>query len=186
MANHDGKNSPLLATQPLGTKSKARSYQVEMLQQSLERNVIVAMPTGSGKTLIAVMRILAALECREDGLVWFCCPGVELALQQFRQISAQIPAYQSRMLSGSDNCEYWSCQTWLEALQGISIVVSTHAVRITQPPLMSIVSTSQILLDALKHAFVYMRDISLLVLDEGLNLFRDVATATEGEQRTMR
>lgn len=44
---------------------KLRSYQQEMLEQSLARNVIVAMPTGSGKTHIAVARIQAELERSE-------------------------------------------------------------------------------------------------------------------------
>lgn len=41
---------------------KLRSYQQEMLQLSLEKNIIVAMDTGSGKTHIAVARIRAELE----------------------------------------------------------------------------------------------------------------------------
>ncbi|KAG8531045.1 uncharacterized protein KY384_004402 [Bacidia gigantensis] len=35
---------------------KARNYQLEMLEESLQQNIIAAMPTGSGKTLIAVLR----------------------------------------------------------------------------------------------------------------------------------
>jgi hypothetical protein len=41
-----------------------RGYQREMLEQSLKRNVIVAMDTGSGKTQVAVMRIQHELETR--------------------------------------------------------------------------------------------------------------------------
>jgi hypothetical protein len=44
-----------------------RGYQREMLEQSLKRNVIVAMDTGSGKTQVAVMRIQHELEtCAPD------------------------------------------------------------------------------------------------------------------------
>jgi endoribonuclease Dicer len=39
----------------------ARDYQQEMLEQSLRRNIVVAMDTGSGKTLIAILRIKAFL-----------------------------------------------------------------------------------------------------------------------------
>jgi ERCC4-related helicase len=65
----------------LSLKVRLRSYQHEMLKKSLERNVIVAMPTGSkntllgpdvdstlltmfvgGKTHIAIARIQAELE----------------------------------------------------------------------------------------------------------------------------
>ena len=41
---------------------KARPYQKEMVEESLSRNIIVAMDTGSGKTHIAVMRMLYELE----------------------------------------------------------------------------------------------------------------------------
>ena len=34
-----------------------RGYQQEMFEKSLQRNTIVAMDTGSGKTLIAILRM---------------------------------------------------------------------------------------------------------------------------------
>ena len=128
-----------------------RNYQLEMLEDSMRRNIIVAMDTGSGKTLIAILRIQAELErCAIDKIVWFCAPTVALAEQQFLAISKQLPAYQSRVLSGKDNCEFWTKATWKEVLIGIRIVVSTHA----------------ILLDALMHGFVRIDQLSLLVFDE--------------------
>lgn len=48
---------------------KLRSYQQEMLEESLKRNVIVAMDTGSGKTHVAIARIQAELERSEPGKV---------------------------------------------------------------------------------------------------------------------
>lgn len=131
MVDLDGVADPSI--QLLGTKFKARSYQVEMLQQSLKQNIIIAMPTGSGKTLVAAMRALASLESQANKLVWFCAPKVELAYQQFRYISAQIPSFKSRILSGSDNCEYWSAQIWKDALKDTAIIVSTHAVSFDFP-----------------------------------------------------
>jgi endoribonuclease Dicer len=40
----------------------ARGYQREMLEQSLKRNIVAALDTGAGKTLIAILRIKAFLE----------------------------------------------------------------------------------------------------------------------------
>jgi endoribonuclease Dicer len=34
-----------------------REYQLEMLNESLKRNIIIALDTGSGKTHIAVLRL---------------------------------------------------------------------------------------------------------------------------------
>jgi ERCC4-related helicase len=48
-------------TQDAPVLPSARDYQQEMLQQSLRRNIVVAMDTGSGKTLIAILRIKAFL-----------------------------------------------------------------------------------------------------------------------------
>jgi len=78
----------------MSLKVRLRSYQHEMLKKSLERNVIVAMPTGSknrllgpdlnstlltvvvgGKTHIAIARIQAELERSQPNKVrhlWSC------------------------------------------------------------------------------------------------------------------
>ena len=41
---------------------KPRPYQLEMVQESLSKNIIIAMDTGSGKTHCAVMRMQYELE----------------------------------------------------------------------------------------------------------------------------
>ena len=51
---HEVDASPLSNTTLMPT---ARGYQQEMLDASLRRNVVIAMDTGSGKTLIAVLRM---------------------------------------------------------------------------------------------------------------------------------
>lgn len=135
-----------------------RPYQLEMLEESIQRNLIVAMDTGSGKTLIAILRIQAELErCAVDKIVWFCVPTVALAVQQYKSITEQLPAYQARVLSGNDNCDFWTPSTWKDVLEGTRIVVSTHS----------------ILLDALGHAFVQMDRLSLLVFDEAHRATKD-------------
>jgi ERCC4-related helicase len=84
-------------------------------------------------------------------LVWFTTPNVELALQQHRFLAAQLPAYSFRSITSLDNAEFWTSQeVWDSALLGIH----------------GIISTPQILLDAMRHGFVSMRNISLLVVDE--------------------
>lgn len=66
-------------------------------------------------------------------------------------ISTQLPAFQARVLSGADNVKFWTEQwTWDDILRGIRIVVSTH----------------QVLLEALEHGFIRMSKLALLVFDE--------------------
>ncbi|KAI9675092.1 MAG: Dicer-like protein 2 [Caeruleum heppii] len=131
---------------------KPRSYQQEMLEKSLEQNIIVAMDTGSGKTHIAVLRIATELErCPADKLVWFLAPSVVLCQQQHRVLRDYLPAYQSLLLVGDDGVDHWSEQSiWDAVLRNVRIVVSTP----------------KVLEDALTHAFVLVSRLALLIFDE--------------------
>ncbi|KAJ5101267.1 hypothetical protein NUU61_003489 [Penicillium alfredii] len=135
-----------------GAAYRPREYQLEMLEASRKQNIIVAMDTGSGKTHIAVLRIIAELEtCSPDKLVWFLAPTVALCLQQHEVIASQIPSVKTRVLTGLDNVDRWTEQAvWNEALKDVRVVVSTHAV----------------LSDALCHGFVLMSLLALIIFDE--------------------
>ncbi|KAK2809553.1 Dicer-like protein 2 [Arthroderma sp. PD_2] len=138
----------------LATTVRSRAYQLEMLEESLKQNTIVAMDTGSGKTQIAILRIREELErCPNHKLVWFLAPKVPLVEQQHLAISKQLPAYQTRVLTGADNVDRWSTQEiWDTVLLNTRIVVSTP----------------QVLLDALSNGFITLRRVALLVFDEGM------------------
>ncbi|KAK8171094.1 hypothetical protein BKA80DRAFT_305901 [Phyllosticta citrichinensis] len=131
---------------------RLRSYQTEMVEESLKQNIIVTMDTGSGKTHIAITRTDTELQsCDPDKLVWFLAPTVPLCDQQARLFERCLPAYQLRFLSGKDNVDSWSNQgIWDAVLKETRIVVSTP----------------QILHDALSHGFVKMSKIALLIFDE--------------------
>jgi ERCC4-related helicase len=87
-------------------------------------------------------------------MVWFLAPTVALAAQQFSVIQAQIPGVLSKFICGADNVDAWSSKpgVWDEVLSNIRIVVSTY----------------QILFDAVSHAFVRLKSLSLIVIDEGV------------------
>lgn len=89
-------------------------------------------------------------------LVWFLAPTVALCTQHHAVLTTQLPAVQSKLLSGADGVDRWTHRSlWDAVLKGVKIVVSTH----------------QILLDALSHAFVKFGTLSLLVFDEGSSPF---------------
>jgi ERCC4-related helicase len=88
-------------------------------------------------------------------LVWFLAPTVTLCEQQHEVFKSNLPGYGIQLLSGKDNVDRWTTQTeWDAVLLNVRIVLSTH----------------QVLLDALTHAFVKMSKLALLVFDEGLFL----------------
>ncbi|TAQ90330.1 hypothetical protein B7494_g1341 [Chlorociboria aeruginascens] len=138
-----------------GVKIKPRGYQLEMLEESLKGNLIVAMDTGSGKTHVAVLRIQAELErMPSNQFIWFLAPTISLCSQQYEYIKSQITAVQTKFLSGNDGVERWTHKSlWDVVLKDVKIVVSTY----------------QILLDALSHDFVRMESLALIVFDEAHN-----------------
>ncbi|KAL2179836.1 uncharacterized protein P884DRAFT_297448 [Thermothelomyces heterothallicus CBS 202.75] len=148
---HSSRSSTPDQEPPRTVTMTARAYQLEMLEESLKKNVIVAMDTGSGKTQVAIMRIQAELE-RGDKIAWFLAPTVSLAEQQFETIRAQIPGVQSRLILGSDNVEAWSSKpgVWDAVLFNTRIIVSTY----------------QILFDAVTHALVPLASLGIIVVDE--------------------
>ncbi|KAM3498430.1 hypothetical protein MY10362_008245 [Beauveria mimosiformis] len=152
-ANVDDIDATMDNAQVIGSRA-SRAYQLEMLQRSLKDNVIVAMDTGSGKTQIAILRIRAQLESTSDQkVIWFLAPTVLLCAQQFDAIKLEIPSISMRLVVGSDNVHTWSSSTWKSLLNGTQAVVSTY----------------QVLLDALDHAFVKLDRLSLLIFDEAHN-----------------
>lgn len=57
-----------------------------------------------------------------------------------------------KLLTGDDNVDSWSSESiWTEFLLNVKIVVSTY----------------QVLYDALSHAFVKLDSLALIVFDEG-------------------
>ncbi|KAF2211562.1 hypothetical protein CERZMDRAFT_43176 [Cercospora zeae-maydis SCOH1-5] len=131
---------------------KLRSYQQEMLQLSLEKNIIVAMDTGSGKTHIAVARIRAELErVTGDDLIWFLTPSRTLAEQQCQVLNTELSAYGVRLLTGADGVDKWTDQQlWDAVFTNVRVIVATPAV----------------LKDALVHGFVNISRLALCVFDE--------------------
>ncbi|KAJ3489320.1 hypothetical protein NLG97_g6022 [Lecanicillium saksenae] len=148
------ETDPIIEDTPGIISHASRAYQLEMLQCSLQGNVIVAMDTGSGKTQIAILRIQAQLQSSSNQkIIWFLAPTVLLCSQQLDAIKLQIPSISIRLVVGSDNVHTWSASTWKSLLNGAQAIVSTY----------------QVLLDALDHAFVKLDRLSLLIFDEAHN-----------------
>lgn len=79
---------------------------------------------------------------------------MSLCAQQHQVVKLQIPSVEPKLITGSDNLESWSSSTWQGALVNVKVVITTP----------------QVLLDALLHGFVSISSVALLVFDEGENL----------------
>lgn len=84
-------------------------------------------------------------------LIWFLAPTVSLCHQQFNVISLQIASVRIRLLTGNENVDTWNADEWGLAMEDVRIVVSTY----------------QVLLDALSNGFVGINRLALIVFDEG-------------------
>lgn len=152
-------DSPAASEAPPEQQIRLRSYQQEMLEASLNRNVIVVMETGSGKTHVAVSRIRAELEGSQgDKLVWFLTPKVALAEQQYQVLKTYLPGFPIKSLTGKDGVETWTDKNvWKGFLMHVKVVVGTP----------------KVLEDALTHGFVNVGMLALLVFDEAHNCVGD-------------
>ncbi|CAI7782858.1 unnamed protein product [Closterium sp. NIES-54] len=145
--------------QPL---SASPTYQQEVLQVALERNTIVYLETGMGKTLVAVMLMQARRQMRERSgkICVFLVPAVALVIQQAAVVEQQTDM---RVGKYSTDTEIKYEATWVQKQ------VSQHEV---------LVMTPQVLVNLLQHAFLCLSSVDLLIFDECHHTAKDHAYAT--------
>ncbi|KAH9301174.1 hypothetical protein KI387_012757, partial [Taxus chinensis] len=143
-------------TQPINPNAIARRYQLEVLQKALEKNILVYLETGCGKTLIAVLLIkeignqMRAQQGKgEKGIIIFLAPTVQLVIQQFEVIDINIDIKVAKYY-GAKGVDGWTAQTWNDEM-------NKHEV---------LVMTPQILLDLLRHGFLKLEMVKLIIFDE--------------------
>ncbi|XP_055596421.1 endoribonuclease dcr-1 [Uranotaenia lowii] len=134
-----------------------RNFQKEMLKICLQKNTIIYLPTGAGKTHIALMAIKelakgAGLDrpLTEGGKrTFFVVNTVALAKQQRDFIDKNVP-YDTTVYTSDRNIDAWKGNKWLEEFAKYQIIICTV----------------QILLDILKHGYLSLKHINLLIFDE--------------------
>ncbi|KAA1474785.1 P-loop containing nucleoside triphosphate hydrolase protein [Dentipellis sp. KUC8613] len=137
--------------QPKLALPQTRGYQQEMLDESLKKNIVIALDTGAGKTHIAVLRMKLECEQPSSKVSWFLTPTVALCHQQHEVIKSHLPVSVG-MISGANEPDQWKDQQlWVRVLRDHKIIVSTH----------------DVLLNALRHGYISMgRSINLIIFDE--------------------
>ncbi|KAH4076911.1 ATP-dependent DNA helicase [Parastagonospora nodorum] len=124
-----------------------RDYQFNIVQRGLFNNLLVALPTGLGKTFIAATIMLNWYRWTKDSQIVFVAPTKPLVAQQIDACFhiAGIPRSQTTMLTG-----------------GVSPALRSEEWKSKRVFFM----TPQTLLNDLKHGYADPKKLVLLVVDE--------------------
>ena len=128
-------------------KMKPRDYQTSILQTCLKENCLVVLPTGTGKTLIAMM--LAIEEFKKNPLkkVLILAPTKPLIEQHLKSFKEKLP-------------ENWAD---MQLFTGTTIAKKRKQIWQTAE---FIFSTPQCISNDLKNNLYTLEDVSLLIVDE--------------------
>ena len=137
--------------------ASARQYQLELFEKCKEKNCIVVLGTGTGKTYIAALLLQHVLDqelqIRQEGknprIAFFLVDKVSLVEQQHDMLTCELDhpvgKLHGDMMSGNPDEKFWN----------------NHFERHR-----AIVCTAQILLQCLREGYIRMVDINLLIFDE--------------------
>lgn len=138
------------------SEEDARSYQLSMVQAAKEKNAIIHLGTGAGKTLIAIMLIRHFLELpvgtsKDRRQVVFLVPSVALCRQQYAVLKANLSC-SIMSVSGNDSNVGFNENIEKSLSQSTRVVVATHGAYLE-------------LLSHHKDIFK-LSEVDLLILDE--------------------
>ena len=147
---------------------KTRTYQREIFEMAKRQNVIAFMPTGSGKTRIAIKLIEYRLkgmyldainlenqqndsphtQSTRKHVIFLVCT-THLAEQQRGAIQRALPFIKIRKIIGADSPDFWKKKDWDIELKHYDVLVMMH----------------DCLIGALSHGYITMKGIDLLIFD---------------------
>ncbi|KAF9980863.1 Dicer-like protein 1 [Mortierella antarctica] len=140
-----------------------RNYQVEVATRAMEGNVIAVSDTGTGKTLISVLLLkkMVALARREAELTG---QQVPLVFQQLDYIKSNSDI-DAKAIYGAMNVDSYDGAMWESIFQENEVIVLT----------------GQILCNVLQHAYLKIRNCSIIIFDEchhavGNHCYREIMT----------
>lgn len=138
-------------------KHELREYQLELLELAIEKNIIVCLGTGTGKTFISI-KLIENLARQHDIMrpfsegakrTFFLVNSVPLVFQQAEAIERHT-SLKVKGFCGEMGVDFWSKDDWMKHFNENHVLVMTH----------------QIYLDLLQHARIKLSRANLLVFDE--------------------
>ncbi|GFR76989.1 endoribonuclease Dicer homolog 1 [Elysia marginata] len=144
------------------TKDLPRAYQLELLQKAMAKDTVIYLPTGTGKTLVAVLTIGLMLEENKTRPILFLVDKVLLVLQQEKYIREQL---KGKKFTRPDVYKE-NCMTERELLVMVICggLFSKRDVPIWKHDI--IVTTADFCINMLDRGWIHWNDFSLVVLDE--------------------
>ncbi|KAF7988127.1 hypothetical protein HCN44_007621 [Aphidius gifuensis] len=134
---------------------KPRPYQVELCQRALDSNSIVYLPTGAGKTFIAVLMIkklnkdARKLNNNAGKKTIFIVNTVPLVVQQANYINKHS-GLKCQGYSSENTKDTWQEKHWIKQFQINQVLVFT----------------AQIFFDILARSYITLSQINLIIFDE--------------------
>ncbi|XVE70817.1 hypothetical protein DITRI_Ditri10aG0101000 [Diplodiscus trichospermus] len=151
--NNDPPNEDLSSSSSNPKDLNPRGYQLQVYEVAKRRNIIAVLDTGGGKTMIAVMLIKdfgkAIKSTDNKKLIIFLAPTVHLVNQQYEYIKIHT-SLEVEQYYGAKGVDGWNSDCWDKEIKEHDVLVMTP----------------QILLDALRKAFLSLEMMSLLIIDE--------------------
>ncbi|KAG4946137.1 hypothetical protein JHK87_042144 [Glycine soja] len=144
----------------------AGSYQLEALDNAIRENTIVYLETGSGKTLIAVMLLRSyAHHLRKPSpqISVFLVPQVVLVSQQAEAVKKHTDL-KVGMFWGDMGVDFWDATTWKQEVEKHEVRAFAFSIWTERCPVF--VMTPAILLNCLRHSFLKLNLIKVLIMDE--------------------
>ncbi|KAI8901112.1 hypothetical protein BC833DRAFT_183137 [Globomyces pollinis-pini] len=129
-----------------------RPYQAEIFRKAKESNVIAVLDTGTGKTLISLLLLkhMASLEPSPSKKVSaFLVPTIPLVSQQATYITTHSNLKVGQYRGGNNNLS-WTSEEWQAEMLDTDVFVMTP----------------YILLNAMDHGSISMKNVNLIVFDE--------------------
>lgn len=143
-----------------------RPYQARVVSAALLGNTLAVLPTGSGKTLVAIyvirerLRVLRQREGEKRSIIAFLAPTKVLVGQQKRYILSHSDAKVLEITGETSSIEghgkrHWNCVGWKDLLMKYEVLVMTPQVlkHLLQKQLFSTSYIDTLVIDECHHAY---------------------------------
>ncbi|XP_048517572.1 endoribonuclease Dicer isoform X2 [Dendroctonus ponderosae] len=131
-----------------------RDYQVALRQIALEKNSIIYLPTGSGKTFIAILVLKHLQKCSpkytEGGKISFVVVNTVALVDQHAKCIEKRTNLEVGKYSGDMSLDFWPKAKWYEEFDKSQVFVMTV----------------QILVNLTNQNFLDLNKVNLIVFDE--------------------